>query len=125
MTNTGWFKCMWWDIKFALRKRREKKMSEHTRKFLLEDIQNLRYYKLNFRRLRYLDENGILKSAMFKVKWTGGHFRITPYTGGIPLIANKPKGPMKFRELECSAIQYKWLGLQRIPTWKVHFYSSL
>lgn len=125
MANATWFRGMWWKLNFALGERRNRKMSNFTRKFLLEDIQNLRYYKLNFRRLRYLDENGILKSAMFKVKWTGGHFHITPYTGGVPLIANKPKGPMKFRELECSAIQYKWLGLQRIPTWEVHFYSSL
>lgn len=124
-TNAGWFKRKWWDIKFAYRDYREKKLAKHLRKFLLEDMQNLRYYKLNFRRLRYLDENGILKSAMFKVTWKHGSFYITPYTGGIPLIANKPKGPMKFRHVECSTVQYKWFGLQQIPTWEVHYQSSL
>lgn len=125
MTNAGWLKRKWWDIKFAWGKRQEKKLTKHLRKFLLEDIQNLRYYKLNFRRLRYLDENGVLKSAMFKVWYKRGSFHIKPYPGGVPLVASKPKGPMKFRQVECSAVQYKWFGLQQIPTWEVHFYSSL
>lgn len=125
MTKVNWFKRKWWDIKFAWRDHREKKLSKYPRKFLLEDIQNLRYNKLNFRRLRYLDENDVLKSAMFKVWYKHGGFHIKPYPGGIPLIANKPKGPMKFRKLECSAVQYKWFGLQRIPIWEVGYYSSL
>lgn len=125
MTDACWFKQKWWDIKFAWAKRQERKLAKHLRKFLLEDIQNLRYHKLNFRRLRYLDVDGVLKSAMFKVWYKYGSFYIKPYSGGIPLVANKPKGPMKFRQVECSAINYKWFGLQEIPTWEVHFYSSL
>lgn len=125
VTNAGRFKRKWWDIKFAWRERQEKKLTNHLRKFLLEDIQNLRYCKLNFRRFRYLDENGVLKSAMFKVKYSRGSFFMTPHTGGISLTVSKPKGPMKFRQVECSTVKYKWFGLQRVPTWEIHYYSSL
>jgi len=124
--NPNWFKRKWWDVKIAHRQRQQKKFTKYLRKFLIGDIQELRYLKkTNFTRLRYLDENGILKSAMFRIKYNYGSVTIKPYLGGVPLDASKPKGPMKFKEIECYAIQYKKLGLQRVPIWNVPFRSLL
>lgn len=123
--SANWFRKKWWNIKIAWRNRNEKKMENLKRKFLLSDIQELRYWNIKFTRLRYMGSDGLLRSAMFKVKWTGGCCYITQYPGGVPLVVGKPKGPMKFREIECVAIRYKKLGLQRLPTWGVPFRSAL
>lgn len=123
--NVNWFKRKWWDVKIAFRNRPFKKLDKLKRKFLLEDIQYVRCWDVKFRRLRYLDDAGALRSAMFKVKWLAGVCYITQYPGGVPLIASKPKGPMKFRTVECSGIEYRWLGLRRVFTWEINYQSAL
>lgn len=120
----NWFKCRWWDIKRFGRNWKQKKLNSFERKFLLDDLQDLRYWTVKYRRLRFLDENERLRSALFKVKWIGGSCMITQYPG-IALFANKPKGPMKFRRIECSSIVYKQMGLKRLVSWVIPFRGTL
>jgi len=124
--SANWFKRKWWDFKIAQRLRREKQFVKHTRKFLLQDIQGLRFTKFSdFVRLRFLNEDGTLVSAMFKTKWKNGKCHLNQYQKSVPIIASKPKGPMKFRKVECSQVKYTCLGLRRNPTWSIGFTSTL